>query len=493
MLRQIRHHRSRACRPLRRDILLCLLSAGLLCLSFSPINAGFAAWVALVPWLSAIAERSGKQRAALSLLCGFPFFLITLSWVGHVTVIGLLILCAYLSVYFICFGAAASLLSKPCARTLLLLAGFWTALEYFRSTYIWGGFGWALLGYSQYRNLSLIQCADIVGVWGVSFLIVFFNLTLYAVWRALERKQPFSHMFSSVALPLLISTILLADAYTYGQSRLGRAFPCPEVTISVVQPNIAQEEKWSGWAADRIVQRHIFLSRQAARENPDLIIWPETAVPGYLLDDARFFNAVSGAAESLHTNLLVGSARESAGKMPQTYNSAFLINRNGRVVDFYDKIHLVPFGEYIPGRPFLNFLEQFGIADFTPGTTFTIFPVQTSAGGTVRIGVLICFEDIFPRLVQKFRKEGAEILVTITNEAWFQRSDEPQQHLAISVFRAIENRCWFIRCANTGISGFIDSHGRIRGKVEQNGETLFVDGWKTMRLTDNFLSAPHNF
>jgi len=263
------------------------------------------------------------------------------------------------------------------------------------------------------------------------------------------------------------------------------SYPChsPEITISLIQANIPQEQKWDPQYSDAIVKTFSSLSEKAAADNPDLIIWPETSVPGYLLDETKLYLKITNLAKELKASLLVGSPREDY-EHKKFYNTAFLFHPDGQLLLFHDKLHLVPFGEYVPYKNLFSFLENTAIADFSAGERQTIFEINRDTGRTVRFGVLICFEDVFPGLVRSFHRKGADFFVTITNEAWFKNSSEPLQHTAISVLRAIENRCWFLRCANTGISCFIDPHGRIRQKIKQGDRDIFVQGITTMNLSD---------
>lgn len=456
-----------------KNIFLIFLSAGLLALSFSRLNLGLCAWFGLVPLFFALEKKALKERFIFSFIFGFLFFLFTIYWIGHVSVLGLIILCFYLSLFFCLFGILAK--TFVASSSFIIIPFFWVLPEALRS-FLLTGFGWALLGYTQFRNLWLIQIADKVGVWGISFIIVAVNVLVFQLmlaWPDLRRR----------AFVFILALSLLLVFYLYGAYRLAQKFPGQDITISVVQGNISQERKWDPEYINYILERYQDLTLLAKKDNPDLIVWPETAIPGYLLDEPRLLRHVVGLAQKINTPLLVGSPREE--KSGVFYNSAFLFDGEGTLISLYDKIHLVPFGEYVPFGEIFLFAKNMDVGDFSAGNSYTIFEQANRGKKTVRFAVLICFEDIFPNLVRRFKKEGAGFIINITNEAWFKISAEPAQHLAMSVFRAIENRIWFVRCANTGISCFIDPSGRVRRLVEKDGEGIFVEGVATMKLSSD--------
>jgi len=278
--------------------------------------------------------------------------------------------------------------------------------------------------------------------------------------------------------------IILIPVYGYGWHALQQKFMDPDIKVSVIQGNIPQKEKWATEYVDSILARYQQLTLAAAKDKPQLIIWPETSVPGYILDEPKIFKNIVSLSKKVNTHLLVGSPRESE-KGGIYYNSAFLFAGSGEIKKVHDKIHLVPFGEYIPYKNMFWFLQDSAIGDFSPGEHYTLFSLPNNKQKSVQFAVLICFEDIFPSLVRRFRRGGADFFIVITNEAWFKISAEPIQHLAMSVFRAIETRCWFVRAANTGISGFIDPYGKVRAKVERGNEDIFVSGFKSLTLASD--------
>jgi apolipoprotein N-acyltransferase len=458
----------------KTDLLFIFISALLLNLAFLGHYLGILAWFGLIPFLVCLNNKTWQQRWLLSFLFGFIFFLGLIYWLMHVSLIGLIILCIYLALEFSIFGI---LISSPLHwKSLVLGPLIWITLERLRGI-LFGSFFWGLLGYSQFQNILLIQTADKLGVWGISFAIVLINFTLLQIYTAYKQRGKIT---SYIYIPILY----LLSMYAYGGYVLHtKTFYQPNFKLSMIQPNIAQELKWDPDAAQNNLDQLKQLTLAAAQDAPDLIVWPETSIPGYLLDEPRLYNQVIEIAKQADTHLLVGSPREDYVSQ-EYYNSVFLFGPQGNLKRYHDKIHLVPFGEYIPYRNVFGFLENLPIADFSSGKNHTIFQSFNKQYQEIDFGVLICFEDTFPLLVKTFKQKGADFLITVTNEAWFMRSTEPLQHTAISVFRAIENRCWFMRCANTGISCFIDPYGRIKAKIEdkETKADIFIPGALTYNL-----------
>jgi len=358
-----------------------------------------------------------------------------------------------LALYFGAWGWLANRIlarRKGTAAVLLLLPCSWVALEYARS-HLLSGLGWNLLAHTQWNRIPLIQIADLTGVWGVSFLVVFINVALFmAAGGKRAKKVP-----ALAAAGFLIAAVLL-----YGMFHLHRlnASPSagsqpPPLRVALLQGNIPQSRKWDDSFEEAIWKRYLELVARAKEGKPDLIVWPETAVPGYL-EDTLVFARLQGISHSVGVEMLVGLPTEEV-ETGLPYNSALLLGPDGQERALYSKIHLVPFGEFIPLKPVLGWLKRFyPVADFAPGKTFTVFPTQPP------VSVLVCFEDLFPELARRFVREGAGWLLVITNDAWFDRSAASLQHLQASVFRAVENRVWVGRAANSGWTGFVDPAGR---------------------------------
>jgi apolipoprotein N-acyltransferase len=454
----------------RRTPALAALSGALLAASFPSIDLNFLAWIALVPLFLALKGLSGKEAFQAGMIAGIVFFCGTIYWVtnsvhefGHIELIPALLttllLCTYCAIYpaFFCAIIAHLGPGRP-ALVVIAAPAVWTMLELVR-TRLFSGFPWLLLGYSQYRYPAVIQIADLTGVYGLSFLIVLVNVSIAL---SIEDRRRW--------LPLAAAMLVAAAVLAYGFYRLRAPEGPGGITLSLVQGNIEQDKKWNPAYQSAAIAAYDRLTRTALDKRPDLVIWPETATPFYfegtdrpyaaLTDELRMFVRSSG------TPLLFGSPTyEKKEHRHLLWNSAFLLDRDGMTKAVYHKIHLVPFGEYVPLKSslffFMDKLVQ-GAGDFQSGTGHTVMPVRSAMNrGDVTISTVICFEIIFPDLVRRFVRQGAAVMTTITNDAWFGRTGAPFQHFSMAVFRAVENRVPVARAANTGISGFIDSKGRI--------------------------------
>ena len=472
-------------------VFLALSSAALLILAFPNFNFEFLAWVGLVPLFFAIDGKKPLQAFLLAYLAGVIFFFGTIYWLIHVTLPGMIVVVLYLALYFGLFGFLFSIYGlRIIGYWLLLFApAAWVTLEWLRSSGMFG-FGWNLLGYSQSFTLPVIQIADITGVYGVSFLVVMVNAAIFLAIKAFKKREGHGKYLAAAALALFACLL-------YGYFRLNNIFTGEPLTITVVQGNIPQEKKWDSGFRERIIRTYEDLTKKAVKEDVDLVIWPETSVPGFLELENDLYQMVRSLALETHAPLLVGAPREDEKISGAYYNSAYLIADDGRIVAHYDKAHLVPFGEFIPFKSALSFVNKFStmpIGDFWPGKEYTVFTlalkrenikddIRRTFVKNVRFSCLICFEDIFPDLTRKFARQGIDFLVNITNDAWFKKTNAAYQHAQCSVLRAVENRVSVVRAANTGFSCFIDQKGRITAFVEKEGERTFVPGFKTQAIT----------
>jgi apolipoprotein N-acyltransferase len=462
----------------QRTTLWSLLSGLLLSLSFHPLDLAAAAWFAFIPLFLVMHRRPFRSGFA----AGVGFFAPVLYWLNIVmttygrmhpffSLAAYLMLVCYLALFFgAVTWAACRLREKSGHSVLLTLPVLWVALEFLRS-FLLSGFPWASLGYSQQSLLTFIQSADLLGVYGLSFLLILVNAVLAVSCRALWRRD-----FD--ALPrraMTVALLLFAANLGYGFLRLSPEIDVREKTLRtvLVQGNIDQAVKWDPAYQRTTIDTYFDLSFKAARQGPvDLIIWPESATPFYFQEDGPLSDLVEAIPRRTGAHLLFGSpAYELANKRYSYLNSAFLLSGQSRVLGRSDKIHLVPFGEYVPLGPFLPFIDKLvtGIGDFTPGT---VSPLPLNGA---EIGVLVCYEAIFPELAREWVRRGSDLLVNITNDAWFGRSSAPWQHLGMTRFRAIENRIWIARAANTGISAFIAPSGRVIASTPLF-ETLFLQG-----------------
>jgi apolipoprotein N-acyltransferase len=386
----------------------------------------------------------------------------------------MLLLTAYLGLYVGIYSAGVVWFRMLMPRYGLFAAPcLWVTLELLR-TYVLSGLPWSLLGYSQYRQLDVIQIADHLGVYGVSFLIVLTNVALAELYLWL---MPLFRGFRPARLPWeLVTTaaMLVGLSWAYSTSLItSEAMEGSKAAlqVGVVQPNIDQAVKWDQAFREETLQRYDRLT-ESFGYGVDLVVWPEAATPFIYEREPVYQLQLVAMANRASAPLLFGSpaVRFDPERKPFLLNSAYLLSPDGELLGRYDKQHLVPFGEYIPLKSsLLFFLEKMveGIGDFQagPGPTILSFQLKESQGGTparrVKFGVVICYEVIFPDLVRRIASSGAEFLVTITNDAWFGDSSAPAQHFSMVVFRSVENHLAFARAANTGISGFIDPFGRI--------------------------------
>ncbi len=451
---------------------LAVLSGVLLAFSFPRFDLAPLAFGALVPLLIALDGVWSLQGTYLGIIAGLVCYLLSIPWVVHtMTTYGglslplsfllLLALSLYLALYIGIFGYGVTRFSRRGALGYLVgVPALWVGLEYLR-TFLLTGFPWNLFGYTQYQNLSVIQIASITGVYGISFLLVLTNAGIALGCLHFRRG------WRPALLPVGGVGVFLLGTVTFGMGRMVSAETSrKEIQVSVVQGNIEQRIKWDQRFLERTIAIHRRLTREAGR-GADLVVWPETAIPFFLREKGPLSQQVLDLGGEAGSYLLVGSPDRTHDTAPRLYNSAFLISPEGRIVGKYDKIHLVPFGEYVPLKSILFFVEKMatGIGDFSAGKAFTVF--ESPRG---RFGVLICFEAIFPDQVRRYVLAGADFLVNITNDAWFGRSAAPYQHLSMAALRAVENGVYLVRAANTGISALVAPTGRI---VRQSD--LFVE------------------
>lgn len=441
------------------DLLPSAVSGLLLAGAFPPLGQGWLGFVALVPLLLT-AER---RPFASGLVCGLGFFAPLLYWLNIVmttygglapffSVVAWLMLCLYLAL-FIAAPLWLSFFLKQHLKILpvLSLPFIWVAFEYLRG-FLLTGFPWGLIGYAAIDMAELRQGADVLGVYGLSWLFIFCN----SVCAMLIRK-PFGRT-SLVALTLCL--LLLSGAGYYGQRFLSVSTDnLPRLKVGLVQGNVEQQHKWDRKYRQQTLDRYRQLSRSAADEGAELLIWPEAATPFYMQDDTDDSRQVLQVPlETGRALLFGGPSYEDHGNSHYSYhNSAFLLDSDGQALGRSDKIHLVPFGEYVPLGKLLFFVNKLvsGVGDFTPGT---VTPLSRNG---YDLGVLICYEAIFPEIARDYVRNGSDLLVNITNDAWFGRSSAPRQLLDMTRMRAIENRIWVARAANTGISALIAPDGSI--------------------------------
>jgi len=456
-------------RPRRRLPEVLAVASGLCCAAaFPPWDMGPLAFVALAPLLVAMSGVSPRRAAGLGYLSGLSFYLATIWWVintmttyGGMSValsliaLGLLagVLAGYTGTFAWLYALGAPSLPVPLRPAAA--AALWTALEFLRS-FLFSGFPWALLGYTQYRQPGLRLLAALTGVYGLSAVLVLVNATLAETVGCWARRAAGHGWRRDLMLAWGLAAVTLAGAWGYGAEWWRDPTGGPAIGVGLLQGNIDQAVKWDRGHQVRTLETYERLARQAAVERPSLIVWPETAVPFFLRREPELGARVRAVAAATGVPMLVGSPDLGADGL--LYNSAFLIGTDGRLAGRYDKRHLVPFGEYIPLQRVFFFLDKLvtGIGDFGRGKSATVFVDDFG-----RFSVMICYEVIFPTEVREFTRAGAQFLVNITNDAWFGRSGAPYQHLAMAAIRAVENGSYLIRAANTGVTAIIAPTGEI--------------------------------
>jgi len=449
---------------------LSALSGLLLFLSFPNVNFYFLAWVALIPILLIIKKLTPKGAFFTGLLSGFAAYAGIFYWIfGTIkfntgsnlqSILALSLLCLYLGLYVGVWALGIRLFASgfSVVRFSIFSGALWVALEYIR-TYALGGFPWAIAGYSQWKFLPVIQIAEFTGVYGVSFILVAFNCGLSQFIKT-KKWHTFFGLLSALAV-IIVSGIVMLNRNT--------SIPPPYIKAAVIQPNIDQYKKWDESYKDEIIKTLTELALTASKDSPDIIIWPETAVPGYLPYDQQLYGWVNNISKETNTLNLIGAPYYNGGR--NYHNATFLFGQDGEILGWHIKTHLVPFGEYVPFRKFLA--PYFGIlntlGDFTAGKE----PVILSAK-SVMLGTTICSENFFGATAAKFVKKGANILINQTNDAWFFKTSAQKQHFVMNVFRAVENRRPVVACGNTGISGMIERTGRVANEVPYFQKTYFT-------------------
>ena len=447
------------------DYSLALVSGALLALSFPRYGHPALAWIALVPLLVALAHKRHPPLKAflLGLTSGFIYFAGTLYWTGTVirtfggiplpaAMLGVVLLALYQGFFPALFALISSrLIARGGLAAVFLSAAAWIATEFFRGV-VFGGFPWVLLGDSQVTVLPVAQLASVLGVYGVSGLVAFINAAIaYAMLTNGRRRA----VAIAAAAGVLIATGAWGAARIADGALTRAGTP---IRVGLIQANIAQEDKWKAGEARRIFTTYIAMTRDAVKRGAEYVIWPESATPFMFENDPAGQEALRALAREVRVPILFGSDQEVTRPEPALYNAAFLVTPDGRTAAVYRKIHLVPWGEFIPMKRLLFFVSPLvdSFTDFSPGTEMVLLPIGSHLASTA-----ICYEVVYPSLIRRAVQGGSELLTTITNDAWYGHSSAPYQHFALASMRAIEQGRYLARAANTGISGVIDPYGRI--------------------------------
>jgi apolipoprotein N-acyltransferase len=458
-----------------RALVLPLLSALLVIASFPPFDFGLIGLVALAPLLLAL---DGARRPFLiGFGAGWVAFTGIAWWVYYAmahfggvppfaAVPLMLLMSAIMAAFWGLFAWAHARLSRalPGVPEIIIVPILWTASEFLRAKLPDLEFPWAVLGLSLHRHLPLIQIADLGGVWVVSFLVALTGAGVAGFVR-----DPRGRGWGCGWKPLAAALGVLVICGLYGLFRLGQPPEGRGLRVTVVQGNVPQDVKWDRRFREETFRTHEELTREAAGGGADLVVWSESATAFVYQREPEYQQRLAALVRETGAPLLFGSpAYEMKGGESSLRNRAYLLGPDGQVAGWQDKQQLVPFGEFVPFKRLLFFAKPLvqAVGSFEPGERPEVLAVP---GG--RFGTLVCYEVIFPDLVRRFAAAGAEFLVNITNDAWYERSAASKQQFANLVFRAVENRRPIARSANTGISGFVDSHGRIVSASE-----LFVKG-----------------
>lgn len=479
--------------------MLAVLSALLLFLSFPNANLFPLAWVALVPFFMALRRAADRKSAFwVGYLTGFLCFAGLLTAIAFLypyanifaTLVGYLLLVGYIALYFAVFPILMRMVPWHSGPLFPVAAAvIWTALEWVRSWMI-TGFPWGSIGYSQWNNLPGIQITSFVGVHGISFVIVLFNAGLATLLCN-------RHRWRQEILALVLPVILTIFCFGYGATQLRDAPPIDRdsdisaseasqtLKIALVPGNIPQLEKWDVRRFPQILQRYINLTHTTSEENPDIIVWPETAIRSEAVTGKwpTYYRRFLLMLRDVATPILIGTAiegdeiDETIGEFSQQtedessdvdiYNRILSIAPDGKINGGYAKMHLVPFGEYVPLMNLIpDFIPNFiQFKPFAHGKSVNLLPVfnvkNNTEGQRIEIGASICFESVFPNEFRRPVQKGAQVMGIFTNDAWFKGTSFPELHLSMAPFRAIENRITVFRCANGGFTCVVDPFGRI--------------------------------
>jgi apolipoprotein N-acyltransferase len=456
--------------------------------AFPPWEQAAAGWIAWVPLLLAL--RAGWANPGMAWVAGTLAWLTQIHWLRHVTPLGTVLLCMYLGAYW---ALAAALWSDwmrrwPATTTRANLglsfafATAWTGLEQIRGT-LFSGFPWHPLGVSQWDNLPIAHLAAVGGVPLVTWLLAWCHamgaLTLVRLRRearSAQRLRP--HLDFSVTI------VLIGLSFVAGVARMWEK-PPPSDTwrVGMVQGNIPQSEKFYALPEEELVGRYDRLTRLVAAQRPDLILWPESATGSAVFQDPTLTATLRDLTRDSEFSLLIGALDFDGMRF---YNAAFAFLPQENGYSIYRKEHLVPFGEFIPGRRWFSWItDRFSLQmeDYTPGEGPGTVNLQSRSGDQIRAGVLICFEDVLADLARSRTSEEARLLVNVTNDGWFRDSAAAWQHTVHALFRSIETGLPLVRCANTGVSCIIDRAGRVTDVLQdEHGKRVEIEGFLVGRV-----------
>jgi apolipoprotein N-acyltransferase len=452
-------------RPPIQSLLLAGLTGILLFASFPKLNQNYLAWLALVPLLLGTARARSFGRAfVLGLAGGLVQWMCLMNWIpfvlsnyGGLPVPAAWSLLAVLAAYLALYQAAACGITSYCMRRraehyLFLFPFVWVSLEAVRNYCLEDGFPWLLLGYSQTDWLSLIQIADFAGVFGVSFLVAAANAAL--AWAVIRRKPDWRSLG-----PLGACCLLVFACVAYGRVALPKWSDLPtDRQAALLQGNLAFEDapEVLAWKFD---QGYLRMADRLDIGTVDLLILPEAPAVRNFQSDVEYRRNMEALARRTSIGLVLNNVHfEDEAGASRYFNSGYFLRPDGTEAGRYDKIHLVPFGEYIPWSRVFSFLQSISrdVGAFSAGREFRVFELEGQ-----RLNAIICFEAIFPQLARRFVVSGSRLIVNLTNDRWYGDSAAPYQHLEMSRWRAVENRRYLLRATNSGVSAIVDPAGRI--------------------------------
>jgi apolipoprotein N-acyltransferase len=473
-----------------------VLTAALTLTSFPPYGAaefGYAFAAPAILW--AYARPRFKVYAWTLFAAQAVAWTVLLCWLRHVTWAGWLLLGPFVGAWVgIWYLAVWWTMPRIVGRAVpvrlaaqLGLAGMWVVVEWSRS-WLLGGFPWLPLAASQWQRAAVLQIAAYTGAYGVSFVLIMMNVGFAAYAHRLLREEAASLLRKRSQEFLLALFLLLACLCVMVQETVNRrSFLQPLARVAFVQPDIPEEIKWDPAKADGIVGILRDLTLAAGASQPDLILWPEAALPWPANSDPGMRSFIDSLAARAHAPLVFGALAVAnpgaAGE--KAYNAAFVVAPDsGLHPVYYAKRHLVPFGEYVPFRPLFGWMSKFVPlpGDFSAGSDPAPLLVGLPSGAAA-FGPLICYEDLFPRLARESVLAGSDVLAVLTNDAWYGEEGAAYQHAAHSVLRAVETRRPVLRCGNDGWSGWIDEYGGVRAVLADDGGSVYFRGTSTANVT----------
>lgn len=466
-----------------KNFFLALVSGVLLVLCFPYPDAWWLAYVALIPLLVALEAEGAGRAALLGLTSGAIFFGGVGYWVAIYGVVPFVLITLIPSLIMAVFGALYSVMARRLALSLLLLTApaLWTSLEFLRSELGSWSFSYGVLGYSQHGVGPVLQLAGLLGVYGISFWLVLINVGLAGL--VVHARRWSVHKRCAV-LGVVVAAVVLVPAYGLARQSSFREDAGPAARVAAVQASIPQSLKYQADKAPGIMEVYGRLVTKLGAERPELVVMPEATIPIYVPEDdplvrqARRWPALAGAP------VLVGVPTIGADDL--SHNTARLFDLAGKQTGRYDKIYPVPFGEFVPLRAVSESLwtDFTSRGDVAPGDVATVFRL----GPGRRFGVLICSESMYAHLARRVTAAGADVLLVVTNDAWFHRTSEADQHFAMSVVRAVENGRWLVQAANSGVSGLVDPTGRVTGRTKVFQRT-YLSGTVRFRSDKTFYAA----